>query len=78
MPQYPGVKKFKGRTKEGIGMESTRAEIIKAYGQPTSSKTEEAYGNVLHEQLEYKPLGLMFTLESGKVFNIRVDFRNTP
>jgi hypothetical protein len=75
MLKYPGVKKFKGRTKEGIGMESTRVEIIKAYGQPSSSKTEEAYGNVLHETLEYKLLGLTFILESGKVFNITVDFR---
>ena len=69
----PGVKAFKCRTKEGIGMESTRAEIIKAFGQPTSAKT---WNEELHqEELVYKPLGLTFTLQNGKVFNILVDFR---
>jgi len=32
MLDYPGVKKFKGRTKDGIGMESTRDDVIKAFG----------------------------------------------
>ena len=73
LPQYPGVKKFKGRTKEGIGMESTREEIIKAFGQPTTAKPWSA--NPQQEQLEYRPLGLVFLLEKGKVFNIVVDFR---
>jgi RNA polymerase sigma factor (sigma-70 family) len=68
---YPGVKTFKGHTKEGIGMESTREEVIKAFGQPTTAKP---WGPG-QEQLEYKALGLTFILESGKVFNILVDFR---
>ena len=34
----PFVKIFNGRTKEGIGMRSTRAEVLKAYGQPTEDK----------------------------------------
>jgi RNA polymerase sigma factor (sigma-70 family) len=71
MPTYPGVKMFKGRTKEGIGMESSRDDLVKAFGQPTSAKPWA----VRQEQLEYKPLGLTFTLESGKVFHIIVDFR---
>jgi hypothetical protein len=71
MLRYPGVKKFKGRTKEGIGMESSRADIIKAFGQPTTAKP----WNSGQEQLEYRNLGLTFTLESGKVINILVDFR---
>jgi RNA polymerase sigma factor (sigma-70 family) len=70
-PDYPGVKIFKGRTKEGIGMESSRAEIIKAYGPPTAAKPW-APGQ---EQLEYRPLGLTFILGEGKVFNMSVDFR---
>lgn len=72
--KYPGVKAFKGRTKEGIGMLSTRAEVIKALGQPPTSQASYA-GDVIQEQLEYKTLGLTFTLESGKVIHILVDFR---
>src|SRR2546427_8340634 len=71
MLKYPGVKKFKGRTKEGIGMESNREEVTKAFGQPTTANP----WNPGQEQLEYKPLGLTFTLEAGKVINIIVDFR---
>ncbi len=71
MLKYPGVKTFKGRSKEGIGMESTRAEVIQAFGQP---KTAQPW-NTGQEQLEYPTQGLTFVLESGKVINILVDFR---
>lgn len=71
---YPGVKAFKGRTKEGIGMESSRAAVIQAFGPPTSAKP----WNVGQEQLVYKSLGLTFTLESDKVINMIVDFRTAP
>ena len=69
----PGVKTFKGRTKEGIGTGSSREEVVKALGQPTSATPWEA--RLQQEQLQYKPLGLEFMLEKGKVFNILVDFR---
>ncbi len=70
---YPGVKRFKGRTKEGVGMESTRADVIKALGQPT---TTEPWGTQpVQEKLLYQPLGLTFILESGKVMNVMVDLR---
>ncbi len=69
----PGVKKFKGRTKEGIGMGSTREEIVTSIGEPTSAKLFNAELN--QEQLEYKALGFEFILEKGKVFHITVDFR---
>ena len=62
---------FKGRTKEGIGIDSSRADLIKTFGQPTSAEPEAAGG----EQLEYKPLGLTFHLQEGKVFHIIVDLR---
>jgi hypothetical protein len=71
MLQYPGVKAFRGRTKEGIGMESSREEVIKAFGPPTIVKP----WNGGQEQLDYKVLGLKFVLESQKVINITVDFR---
>jgi len=52
-------------------MESSRGDVMKAFGQPTTAKP----WNPGQEQLEYKPLGLTFTLEAGKVINIIVDFR---
>ncbi len=73
MLNYPGVKKFKGHTKEGIGMESSHEDVTKAYGQPT---TIQPWGKN-QEQLQYKSTGLTFVLESGKVINILVDFRNS-
>jgi hypothetical protein len=62
---------FKGHTKEGIGIDSSRADLIKALGQPPSAKP----WTVGQEQLEYKPLGLTFTLQNGKVYHIIVDLR---
>jgi len=62
---------FKGHTKEGIGIDSSRDDLIKAFGQPTSAQPLAAD----QEQLEYKPLGLTFTLQKGKVFHIIVNLR---
>ena len=69
----PFVKAFTGRSKEGIGMNSTREEVIKAYGEPTSS--EKFIGGI--ESLQYAPLGLTFTLEGGRVHHMIVRLR-TP
>jgi hypothetical protein len=65
------VKAFKGRTKEGIGMNSSRAEVIQAYGEPT----EIDHSDPGHETLKYRPLGLAFTLQDDKVHHMVVDFR---
>jgi RNA polymerase sigma factor (sigma-70 family) len=62
---------FKGRTKEGIGIDSSRADLVKAFGQPTSA--EPWAGG--QEQWEYKQFGLTFTLQNGKVFHIIVNLR---
>jgi hypothetical protein len=64
----PLVKAFTGRTKEGIGLNSTRAEIVKAYGEPSSS--ENLPGGT--ESLRYNPLGITFTLEAGKAYHMIV------
>jgi hypothetical protein len=59
------------RSKEGIGIDSSRDDLIKAFGQPTSAKpwaTDQ-------EQLEYKPIGLTFVLQKGKIFHIIVNLR---
>jgi outer membrane protein assembly factor BamE (lipoprotein component of BamABCDE complex) len=67
------AKTFKARTKENIGMGSTRAEILKAFGQPTTTEQSPINGEIL----EYKTIGLRFTLSGGKVHHLIVDFRNT-
>jgi len=67
----PLVKAFTGRTKEGIGLGSTREEVLKAYGQPTVE--EKLRGN--NESLRYDPLGIKFTLENGKVYHMIVRLR---
>src|SRR5207245_10373257 len=59
----PFVKAFSGRTKEGIGMLSTRADLLKAYGEPTES--EKFRGGLA--SIKYQPLGITFTLEGGKI-----------
>lgn len=67
----PFAKAFTGRTREGIGMFSTREEIIHAYGEPTAS--EKMRGGL--ESLQYEPLGITFTLEAGKVHHLIVRLR---
>jgi hypothetical protein len=67
----PFVKAFTGRTKEGIGMRSTRAEIIKAYGEPTAN--EKFWGGL--ESMGYPSLGITFTLDGGKVCHMIVRLR---
>jgi len=67
----PFAKAFKGRTKEGIGMYSTREEVTRVYGEPTRS--EKMRGGL--ESLQYESLGMTFTLEAGKVHHMIVRLR---
>ena len=67
------AKAFKARTKENIGMGSTRAEVLKAFGEPTTTEQLPPKSEVL----EFKAIGLRFSLLDGKVHHIIVDFRNT-
>ena len=64
----PLVKAFTGRTKEGIGMQSSREELIKAYGEPTSD--EKLIGDT--ESMRYDPLGITFTLQKRQVHHMIV------
>lgn len=60
---------FKGRTPEGIGIGSTKEEVIAAYGQPTATR-QKRQGNGADEGLEelvYRERHLKFTLRNGKV-----------
>src|SRR5579859_4632407 len=62
----PLVNAFTGRTKEGIGLGSTREDLVRTYGQPSSS--EKFRGGT--ESLRYDALGITFTLEGGKVYHM--------
>jgi len=64
---------FAGRTKEGIGMGASRADIIKAYGEPTAAKQMQPDSEVLR----YEPLGVRFQLQDDKVDLIVVTFKTT-
>jgi hypothetical protein len=72
----PFTRAFAGQTTEGIGIGSSRADVIKAYGEPTA--TESIDGKPGFEVLRYKPRGLMLELEAGKVYSIGVIFKRTP
>jgi len=72
----PFTKAFAGRTKEGIGIGSSRADVVSAYGEPTA--TETIHGKPGFEVLRYKPLGLMLEIGAGKVYSIAVIFKPTP
>ncbi|HEX3857027.1 MAG TPA: hypothetical protein VHY30_07010, partial [Verrucomicrobiae bacterium] len=50
---------FAGHTKEGIGMGASRADIIKAYGEPTATKLIQPDSEVLR----YDSLGVRFQLQ---------------
>jgi hypothetical protein len=60
------VKVFNGRTREGIGLRSTRDEVLKVYGEPTKM-TGEPGG--LHS-MRYDNVGITFNLEGGKVHHM--------
>ena len=61
------VAAFKGATKEGIGMNSTRKEIISAFGQPASVRDGRQDGDPEVEYLEYDKLGMNLILRKGKL-----------
>jgi hypothetical protein len=65
------VNPFAGRTKEGIGIGSSRADVIQAYGEPTIAKP----GTPNYEFLRYSKLGLVFQLNDGKVDIMSVFFQ---
>ena len=69
----PFTKAFAGHTKEGIGLWSSRADVIRAYGEPTVIKKIE--GKPRYEVLRYKQLGLVFELRDGKVDAIGMFFQ---
>lgn len=66
--QGPFVKAFHGRTPQGLGMESSREEIIEALGEPSEAETFRGG----QEALRYTDHGITFTLQKGKVHHMIV------
>jgi hypothetical protein len=67
----PYAKRFNGRTKEGLGMNSSREQIIAAFGEPTETKGKRG----ARESMKYEPQGINFTLQAGKVHHMIVTLR---
>jgi hypothetical protein len=64
---------FSGRTKQGIGIGSSRAEVIQAYGEPTAVRQ----GRAGDEFLRYSSPALVFQIHDGKVDLMSVNFETT-
>jgi hypothetical protein len=62
-----------GHTKEGIGIGSSRADVISAYGEPTATKHENVHKE--NEVLVYETIHLQFHIRDGKVYLIAVYFK---
>jgi len=62
---------FSRKTKEGIGIGSSRSDIIKAYGQPTDVKRP---GMPNFELLSYSSPNIKFALQDDKVMKISTEF----
>jgi RNA polymerase sigma factor (sigma-70 family) len=70
----PGVDKFKGHTKEGIGMKSSKEDLLHTFIGPTAY-VDIARQNTRMLRMDYSNLGLTFELESNKVIHILVSFK---
>lgn len=68
----PFRKAFAGHTKGGIGIGSSRADVIRVYGEPTKTETPQAGPE--YEILRYESPPLFFRLRNGKVETIAVFF----
>lgn len=64
------IKGFEGHTKEGIGIGSTRDEVVGAYGKPDEAKPNDE-GD---EDLWYSAISTSFWVQRGKVTSFIVHF----
>ena len=65
------VTTFTGRTKEGIGMGSTREQIVSAYGQPDRTGTDAQKGII--QNLEYDKLRIKLSLWQDKLISMTLE-----
>lgn len=64
----PRIRNCKSRTKKGIGMGSSREDIILAYGQPSSTESVQMRIGGSAVTLRYDSLNSQFMLINDKVF----------
>lgn len=69
LSDWHDARDFSGRTSKGIRIGSTLADLEKAYGPPSLSKTGAGELRSFH-CVEYNPLGLSFVLKDGRVTQI--------
>ncbi|MHC4387032.1 MAG: hypothetical protein ACYSX1_00320 [Planctomycetota bacterium] len=69
-PDSPLIEACQCRTKKGIAMGSGRREVRKAYGRPSSTKTNDIPGQGKIVVLEYKRIGAQFTFRDDKVVHM--------
>ncbi len=67
--EYPlgKARNFSGKTKEGVGMNASRAEIVTAYGQPDKTSS-----NGPLTTLHYEKLNAQFSLVGDKLVNLKI------
>ena len=65
------VANFAGKKKEGVGIGSTREEIISAYGQPDRTGTDDNKGVIA--TLFYDELRIRFPVWQGKVISMPLE-----
>jgi hypothetical protein len=63
----PMVEAFKGATKEGIGMNATKEQIVTAFGPPTNNDDASQAGDPEVELLRYDSLGMELILRGGRL-----------
>jgi hypothetical protein len=61
------AKNYNGKTKEGVGMNARRAEIIAAYGQPDRTSSNGPL-TILH----YQKLSTQFSFADDKLVNLKM------
>lgn len=70
--KYPSpftkISNFAGKTKEGIGMNASRADIVAAYGEP-----DRTTSNGLMTTLHYEKLRARFVLMHDKLINLKIN-----
>lgn len=70
--KYPSpftkISNFAGKTKEGIGMNASRAEIVAAYGEP-----DRTTSNGPMTTLHYEKLRVQFVIMHDKLINLKIN-----
>lgn len=69
------TKVFKGKTKAGIGLDASQAEIVAAYGKPSKISEEEHAGDLRFVVMRYNKLGMQFALQNDQLVHLTLRAR---